>query len=81
MIVLWPQGRLLDLTHHAPRLTSLVIALSFGGALLTVAGLLAVWFKPKGLRTSKKNCTPKERVRPSALFAPWPVKPWALSPE
>jgi undecaprenyl-diphosphatase len=50
MIVLWPHGRLWDLTHHAPWLTSLVIALSFGGALLAVAGLLAAWFKPKGLR-------------------------------
>ena len=50
MIVLWPHGRLSHLTHHAPWLTSLVIALSFGGALLAVAGLLAGWFKPKGLR-------------------------------
>jgi len=50
MIALWPHGRLWDLTHHAPWLTSLVIALSFGGALLAVAGLLAAWFKPKGLR-------------------------------
>jgi hypothetical protein len=41
MIVLWPHGRLWDLAHHAPWLTSLMIALSFGAALLAVAVLLA----------------------------------------
>jgi undecaprenyl-diphosphatase len=49
MIVLWPHGRLWDLSP-APWLTSLVIALSIGAALLAVAVLLAAWFRSNGLR-------------------------------
>ena len=50
MIVLWPHSRLWDVARHAPWLKDLVIALSFACAVFTVIAVIAVWFRPTGLR-------------------------------
>lgn len=50
MIVWWPHSRLWDVTHHAPWLRDVVVGLSFACAAITVVGVIAVWFRPAGLR-------------------------------
>lgn len=50
VIVLWPHARLWDVARHAPWLREFVIALSFACAALTVIAVIAVWFRPTGLR-------------------------------
>jgi len=50
VIVLWPHARLFDVNRHAPWLQHLVIGLSYLAAAVTIVSVLAVWFRPTGLR-------------------------------
>jgi membrane-associated phospholipid phosphatase len=50
VIVLWPHSRLWDVARHAPWLKEIVIGLSFVCALFTAIAVIAVWFRPTGLR-------------------------------
>jgi len=50
MIVLWPHSRLWDVARHAPWLKNFVIGLSFACAVFTAVAVVAVWFRPAGLR-------------------------------
>lgn len=50
MIVLWPHSTLWDVARHAPWLKEFVIGISFACAVFTVIAVIAVWFRPSGLR-------------------------------
>src|SRR5665213_1876983 len=50
MIVMWLHARLWDVARHAPWLKDIVIGLSFACAVFTVVAVIAVWFRPAGLR-------------------------------